>query len=69
MADTPVAEMSLEEMEKEFIALAPEFARISDRRNALDAEIQQRQKFASAKERVSAMSEADKEALRKALEK
>ena len=60
--------MSLDEMRAEFVALAEPLAAIANRRMALNAEIEARQKLAAAQNRVAQLSESDRAALLAALQ-
>lgn len=67
ISDAVPADMTLEALRAEFVALAQPFALITNRRTALAAEIDRREKSAEVQHRVEAMSEDEKAALRAAL--
>ena len=64
---TDVLVMSLAELRAEFQTLAAAFGEIAARRQVLDQEIQLRLKRIAASQRVSALNEAEKDALREVL--
>jgi hypothetical protein len=62
-----IEDMTLDAMQAEFVALAEPFAFIDTRRRMLARAIEEKRKAAEAVNRVSAMSDEEKAALRAAL--
>lgn len=62
-----IATMTTDDLRAEFVASAPEFTRLYNRRLALSAEIAKREKAADASALVQSMTQEQKDALKAAL--